>query len=104
MVNFKVGDLIADKDVFGDTIDIALVLETPEKTKGHYTIYYCTGPISGDIVLETRHAMSPFRLLSAGGGRADIAKRESKIFFPDNKQPRGQKSMNTKTEEKRNEK
>lgn len=86
MVNFKVGDLIADKDVFGDTIDIALVLETPEKTKGHYTIYYCTGPTSGDIVLETPHAMVHFRLLSAGGGRTRLAKRESKNFFPDNEQ------------------
>lgn len=86
MVDFKVGDLIADKDISGDTLDIALVLETPEKTKAHYTIYYCTGPISGDIVLETRHAMVPFRLLSSGGGRADIAKREIKNIFPDNKQ------------------
>ena len=83
MVNFNAGDLIADKDIFGDTIDIALVLETPEKTKSHYTVYYCTGPTAGDIVLETPHAMQPMRLLSAGGGRSRLAKRESKNFFPE---------------------
>ena len=85
MVNFKVGDLIADKDIFDDVIDIALVLETPEESRGgHYTVYYCTGPTAGDIVLETPHAMQHFRLLSAGGGRSRLAKRESKNFFPDN--------------------
>ena len=83
IVNFNAGDLIADKDIFGDTIDIALVLETPEKTKSHYTVYYCTGPTSGDIVLETPHAMQHMRLLSAGGGRSRLAKRESKNFFPE---------------------
>jgi hypothetical protein len=80
--------LIADKDIFGDTIDIALVLEAPEKTKSHirshYTVYYCTGLAAGDTVLETPHAMQHMRLLSAGGGRTRLAKRESKNFFPDN--------------------
>ena len=83
MVNFKVGDLIADMDIFDDMVDIALVLETPEKTRSHYTVYYCTGPTAGDIVLETPHAMQHMRLLSAGGGRSRLAKRESKNFFPE---------------------
>ena len=64
---FKKGDLIIDRDVFGDNLsDLALVLETPEDRGrdpklGHYKIYYCTGPVAGDIVLESPYAMSQFK-------------------------------------------
>ena len=88
MVNFKAGDLVADMDIFDDVMDIALVLEAPENTRSHYTVYYCTGPTAGDTVLETPHAMQHFRLLSASGERSRLAKRESKNFFSRNKQPR----------------
>ncbi len=68
MSDFKTGDLVVDKDIFGGAIDVALVLETPD-VAGYYKIYYCTGPTAGDIVLETVHAMSNFRVVSRGGIR-----------------------------------
>ena len=60
---FVVGDLVMDKDVFNDGIDLALVLETPE-IAGYYKVYYCTGPVAGEMVLETVGAMQNFRLVS----------------------------------------
>ena len=70
MIDLRVGDLVMDKDVFGDCIDIALVLETPESRRGgYYRVYYCTGPTAGDIVLETVHAMANFKVISEGGKR-----------------------------------
>ena len=65
--SFKKGDLIIDKDVFGDTLsDLALVLETPED-RGYYKVYYCTGPVAGDIVLESPHAMENFKKVTLKG-------------------------------------
>jgi hypothetical protein len=65
--SFKKGDLLIDQDVFGDDLaDLALVLETPED-KGYYKVYYCTGPVAGDIVLESPHAMENFKTVSFGG-------------------------------------
>jgi hypothetical protein len=42
------------------------VIETPE-TAGYYKVYYCTGPVAGDMVLETVHAMQNFKVVSRGG-------------------------------------
>ena len=58
---FQVGDIIVDKDIFNDTMDLAIVLETPE-VRGYYKLYYCTGPTAGDIVLETVHALANFKI------------------------------------------
>lgn len=64
----KAGDLVMDKDIFNDFTDIALVLETPEsRPGGYYRVYYCTGPVAGDIVLESIHAMANFKIISRGG-------------------------------------
>lgn len=65
---FVVGDLIADQCYtdYDGCIDLALVIETPE-TAGYYKVYYCTGPVAGDMVLETVHAMQNFKVVSRGG-------------------------------------
>ena len=72
MIDFQVGDLVMDKDVFGDWIDMALILETPE-TGRYYKLYYCTGPVAGDVTLETVHAMANFVVVSrARGGKENV--------------------------------
>jgi len=63
--HFQVGDLIADYDVFGSCIDLAVVLSTPEENyTGHYKVRYCTGPIIGDEVYESPYSMSNFKIVS----------------------------------------
>lgn len=70
----KAGDLIIDTDVFGDEIsDIALVLEEPSQSTGHlYLVYYCTGPVAGDIVYETVHALSSFKVISKSNNKGEL--------------------------------
>ena len=63
MIEFKVGDLVMDKDIFEDGIDLALVVETPD-VAGYYKVYYCTGVVAGETTLETVHAMQNFKVVS----------------------------------------
>ena len=66
---FKVGDLLADK-VLGDTV---LVLERPGDS-GYYKIYYCTGPVAGEMVLEVATSMhQKFKIVS---GKENAKRRE----------------------------
>ncbi len=62
---FQVGDLVADYDVFGTCIDLAVVLSTPrDNHTGHYKVRYCTGPVKGDEVYESPYAMQNFKVVS----------------------------------------
>lgn len=70
MIDFKIGDLVMDKDVFEDGIDLALVVETPD-IAGYYKVYYCTGAVAGEMVLETVHAMQNFKVVSRTEGGED---------------------------------
>jgi len=60
----KVGDLIRDE--YFD--DIALVLETPESCERspHFRLYYCTGPVAGQISLESPVSLENFIIVSGG--------------------------------------
>jgi len=60
----KIGDLIWD-EIFHD---LALVLETPKECKNspHFKLYYCTGPVAGQISLEPPASMECFIIVSKG--------------------------------------
>jgi len=63
--HFQIGDLIADYDVFGTCIDLAVVLSLPDENHtGHFKVRYCTGPVRGEEVYESPYSMENFKIVS----------------------------------------
>lgn len=91
-MNFKVGDLLIEKQERGDGLESlrALCLVLAVEPGFYFVKWYDKGPTAGDTSYETVHAMSFFEHATPsgkyGGGRSRLAKRESKNFFPDNEQ------------------